>query len=88
MTFSYNFFTELLINVSNLRYRKNGFLLVEKMHGSRSALLPVFFRLLAIEMSERIPPLCRFVGTCTIIGKKKAHGTGINFPLNLKVCWN
>ena len=46
------------------------------MHGSRSALLPVFF------------PLCRLVGTCTIIGKKKAHRTGINFPLNLKVCWN
>ena len=50
---------------------KNGFLLVEKMHGSRSALLPVFSRLLAIEMPERIPPLCRLVGTCTIIGKKK-----------------
>ena len=31
------------------------------MHGSRSALLPVFFRLLAIEMPERIPPLCRLV---------------------------
>ena len=41
------------------------------MHGSRSALLPVFSRLLAIEMPERIPPLCRLVGTCTIIGKKK-----------------
>ena len=51
---------------------KNGFLLVEKMHGSRSALLPVFSRLLAIEMPERIPPLCRLVGTCTIIGKKSA----------------
>ena len=66
---------------------KNGLLLVEKMHSSRSALLTVFFRLLAIEMPERISPLCRLVGPCTIIGKK-AHRTGINFPLNLKVCWN
>ena len=49
---------------------KNGFLLVEKMHGSRSALLPVFCRLLAKEMPERISPLCRLVGPCTIIGKK------------------
>ena len=36
-------FIELLGNVPNLRYLKKGLLLVEKMHGSRSVLLPVSF---------------------------------------------
>ena len=36
-------FIELLGNVSNLRYLKNGLSLVEKMHGSRSILPPVSF---------------------------------------------
>ena len=36
-------FIELLGNVSNLRYLKNGLSLAEKIHGSRSVLLPVCF---------------------------------------------
>ena len=82
-------FIELLGNVSNLRYLKNGLSLAEKIHGSRSVLLPVcFFQIVCHRNARMSTPhhISQLVRVLWLV--KIVHPIALIFPLNSKVCLN